>query len=209
LWFLWPSIGAPEVGVVLEPIVFLGEYILDGRNRYEIARELGIEYPRVEFQGTDPLAFVVSKNLKRRDLTSSQRAAIALDIEKEEAKAAKIRQEASRAKPGEQVGQVVATFPPPVAETAKPVTVATNGKARDKAAASVGTSARYVQDAKAIEQADPALLAEVKTGEKTIPQAKKELKRRAAVETAAEITQNNSPFKGRLPGDGYSGSTMR
>src|SRR5690606_27797801 len=50
---------------VRDPIVFLGGKILDGRNRYYAARELLIEYPRVEYEGDDPLGFVVSKNLHR------------------------------------------------------------------------------------------------------------------------------------------------
>ena len=59
---------------VREPIVFLDGAILDGRNRYMCARELLIEYPRVEFDGEDPLGFVISHNLHRRHLTESQRA---------------------------------------------------------------------------------------------------------------------------------------
>lgn len=62
---------------VLEPIVFLDGAILDGRNRYMAARELGIEYPRVEYEGTDPLGFVIAKNLARRHLSESQRAIVA------------------------------------------------------------------------------------------------------------------------------------
>jgi len=65
---------------VLEPIVFLGEYVLDGRNRYLAARELGIEYPRVEYVGDDPLGFVISRNLARRHLDTSQRAMAAKRI---------------------------------------------------------------------------------------------------------------------------------
>lgn len=65
---------------VREPIVFLDGAILDGRNRYMCARELGIEYPRVEFAGIDPLAFVISHNLHRRHLTESQRASIAARV---------------------------------------------------------------------------------------------------------------------------------
>ena len=38
---------------VLEPIVFFEGQILDGRNRYMAARDLGIEYPRVEYRGDD------------------------------------------------------------------------------------------------------------------------------------------------------------
>jgi ParB-like chromosome segregation protein Spo0J len=62
---------------VREPVVFLGDAILDGRNRYMCARELGLPYPRREFNPEvdgDPLAFVISLNLARRHLTESQRA---------------------------------------------------------------------------------------------------------------------------------------
>lgn len=70
---------------VREPIVFLGDHVLDGRNRYQCARDLGIEYPRREFgsqesDGADPLAFVISHNLTRRHLTESQRASAAARI---------------------------------------------------------------------------------------------------------------------------------
>jgi ParB-like chromosome segregation protein Spo0J len=67
---------------VLEPIVFIGDAILDGRNRYVAARELGIEYPRVEYEGDDPLGFVLSKNLARRHLTESQRGMVAARLAK-------------------------------------------------------------------------------------------------------------------------------
>ncbi|GAB4351425.1 MAG: hypothetical protein Kow0026_08480 [Oricola sp.] len=65
---------------VQEPIVFLDGLILDGRNRYLAARECGIEYPRVEYRGEDPLGFVISANLKRRHLTESQRAMLAKKV---------------------------------------------------------------------------------------------------------------------------------
>lgn len=65
---------------VREPVVFLGDAILDGRNRYMCARDLGIEYPRVEYDGADPLGFVISHNLHRRHLTESQRASVAAKV---------------------------------------------------------------------------------------------------------------------------------
>lgn len=67
---------------VLEPVVFLDGYILDGRNRYAAARELGIDYPRVEYRGDDPLGYVISLNLRRRHLTESQRAIAASKLAK-------------------------------------------------------------------------------------------------------------------------------
>ena len=67
---------------VIEPVVFLGGAILDGRNRYMAARDLKIEYPRVEFEGDDPLAFVLAKNLSRRHLNDRQRADVAAKLAK-------------------------------------------------------------------------------------------------------------------------------
>lgn len=70
-----------ERGIV-EPIVFLDSQVLDGRNRYMAARKLGIEYPRVDYTGDDPVGFVLSKNLMRRHLTTGQRAMVATKIAK-------------------------------------------------------------------------------------------------------------------------------
>ena len=46
--------------------------ILDGRNRAKACQELGIEPKYVEYEGNDPVGFVLSKNLHRRQLTQSQ-----------------------------------------------------------------------------------------------------------------------------------------
>lgn len=67
---------------VREPIVLFEGQILDGRNRYHAAREIGCEYPVAEYVGPDPLGYVVSLNLKRRHLTESQRAMVAAKIAK-------------------------------------------------------------------------------------------------------------------------------
>jgi N6-adenosine-specific RNA methylase IME4 len=65
-----------------EPVVTLGGHVLDGRNRQAALAELGLdpEGMYVEFDGDDPLAFVLSKNLSRRHLSVSQRAAIAAQL---------------------------------------------------------------------------------------------------------------------------------
>jgi ParB-like chromosome segregation protein Spo0J len=64
---------------LLEPIMFYQDKILDGRNRYKACRELGIRAMLHDFGGDDAeaLAFVISKNLMRRQLTASQRAMVA------------------------------------------------------------------------------------------------------------------------------------
>lgn len=66
---------------IREPIVFFENQILDGRNRYMAARDLGIDYPRTEYSGDDPLGYVISLNLRRRHLTESQRAMVAKRLE--------------------------------------------------------------------------------------------------------------------------------
>jgi hypothetical protein len=56
----------------LEPIVLHEGKILDGNNRYLACREVGFEPKAVNFDGTDPYAFVLSKNSKRRHLKRNE-----------------------------------------------------------------------------------------------------------------------------------------
>jgi len=65
---------------LLTPITLYEGKILDGRNRYLACQMLNIEPDYVEFDGKDPLPFVVSRNLCRRHLSESQRAMVAATI---------------------------------------------------------------------------------------------------------------------------------
>jgi ParB-like chromosome segregation protein Spo0J len=61
-----------------EPIWTYQGRIIDGRNRYRVCQELGITAPTQEWAGPGTVVeFVISKNLRRRDLSASQRAMIA------------------------------------------------------------------------------------------------------------------------------------
>lgn len=129
---------------VLEPIVFLDGAILDGRNRYMAAREAGVEYPRVEYTGDDPLGFVISHNLKRRHLDASQRAMVA-------SKLAKMPQGARTDL------QPSANLP----EVSQP-----------QAAAMLNVSERSLRTAKTVqEQGAPELIEAVETGEASVSAA--------------------------------------
>jgi hypothetical protein len=61
----------------LEPIWLYEDKVLDGRNRYLQCIRVGIEPTLRPYLGDDPLAFVISLNLKRRHLDESQRAIVA------------------------------------------------------------------------------------------------------------------------------------
>ncbi len=65
---------------VREPIVIYQNKILDGRNRYRAAIAAGVEARLIEYDGDDPLAYVISLNLKRRHLDELQRAMVAARI---------------------------------------------------------------------------------------------------------------------------------
>jgi N6-adenosine-specific RNA methylase IME4 len=143
-----------------EPIWLLDGQIIDGRNRWQACRDLGIQPITRNYTGaTDTaslIAFVVSLNLKRRHLNSGQLAIVALDIEKTLAQANPPGRPS-----GEEMCQRIDTFTAPL------------GRNAEQAAAIVGTNRRYVSDAKNIAQQAPDLLNEVRTGAITLPEAKK------------------------------------
>lgn len=64
----------------VEPILLLEGKVLDGRNRQAACGLAGVKPIYAEFGGSDPLSFVLSKNLHRRHLSESQRAIAAAMI---------------------------------------------------------------------------------------------------------------------------------
>src|SRR2546430_11330971 len=74
---------------LIEPVWTYEGQILDGRNRYRACKLAGVKPRYQEYEGDTPLQFVISKNIQRRDMTSWQRAFVALEalpVYQEEAK---------------------------------------------------------------------------------------------------------------------------
>ncbi len=154
---------------LLEPIVLLGGLVLDGRNRLRACEAAGVEPSFIEWDGSgDPAVWVLSKNLKRRHLSTSQRAMVAAKLLGYYAGEARERQ---RANGGDRKSQV-ANLPPAI-EAGAPE----KSKARDDAARDLNVSPRTVEHAATvIERGIPELAAAVERGA-------------VAVSAAAEATQ--------------------
>jgi N6-adenosine-specific RNA methylase IME4 len=63
-----------------EPIVVYEDKVLDGRNRLRACTAAGVEPTFTAYTGDDPVAYVVSLNLRRRHLNESQRAMVAAKL---------------------------------------------------------------------------------------------------------------------------------
>lgn len=134
---------------LLEPIVVHEGKVLDGRNRLRACELAGVEPMFVEWDadGVSPVEWVVSRNLKRRHLTTAQRAALALDLLPHLEAEAKERQGART-----DLGNI-----PPRAEE--------SGEAAEKAATLVGVGRSTVAAAKAIQKRAPEVVDAMRSGE--------------------------------------------
>lgn len=163
-----------------EQIIRFEGKILDGRNRYTACQLAGVQPSIWDFKGSreEALQYVWSQNFHRRHLTSSQRAACVVIYERANAglieatkAAAKERQREGKGQDGSGGRGKKKTLPKDLGKVND-----THAKETDaKIAESHGTNRQYVADARKIEQARPELIKQVQLGEKTVPQAKREV----------------------------------
>jgi ParB-like nuclease family protein len=140
-----------------EAIVVHEGQVLDGRNRLAACKLAEVEPHYREFDGDDPIAYVLSANVHRRHLTTGQRAMVAVAMLPElEARARGrqgVRTDLRAGSPGSQNGH----------------------RARDEAARLVGASPRSVGDAKRLATEAPELAAEVRAGARSLNDAMSQL----------------------------------
>jgi N6-adenosine-specific RNA methylase IME4 len=129
-----------------EPIVLAAGAVLDGRNRLRACQLAGVQPQFRTYEGDHPTSYVISTNLKRRHLSASQRAAVAVEALPELEREAKERQRQSEGRSQKGMGLI------PQVE---------KGPARDHAA-------------KAIKERDPAAFEQVRSGQKTITEVKRQ-----------------------------------
>lgn len=140
---------------LLNPIMTYNNEIVDGRHRYKACIELGIEPRFIEWTGEGDLTTIVlSLNLKRRHLTASQKACIAVGLMDYWEKKAKENMSAGGG--DRKSGSALVRNP-----IIKPIDTA------KKVAETMDTGERYVQEAKRLQAEAPDKFEQVKAGEKT------------------------------------------
>jgi ParB-like chromosome segregation protein Spo0J len=158
---------------VREPALVVDGMIADGRNRWRACEALGIACPTVQYDpavhGDSLIQYVLDKNLRRRQLTVSQRAVVATNaLPMIEAETKRVANDSRRSAASDRhetpnKNQSVANLPP-------------TPRSRDIAAAAVGVSGRMVGLAKAVKQASPEIAEKVARGEVTLNAAVKQVK---------------------------------
>lgn len=136
------------------PITLFDNQILDGRNRYKACEIAGVAPRFKDFNGDgDPLDFVISANVHRRQLTPSQRAMVAAKIAN--LKHGQKKADAPRGASAEAVSQT-------------------------EAAEQLDVGRRSVQRAAhVLKEAEPADIKAVESGEKTVNEIAKKVKAKA------------------------------
>jgi N6-adenosine-specific RNA methylase IME4/ParB-like chromosome segregation protein Spo0J len=148
--------------------------VLDGHHRLRIADSLGVECPRNVLNGLteeQKIHHAATMNVARRQMDSSQKAALAVNVEERLAVLRRI------GRPPKENGGNVSTV---------------SGRARDEAAELVGTNPRYVSDAKKLKAETPDVFQRVAAGELTIPQAKVEVNRRQRLQVQQQRVERPS-----------------
>ncbi len=156
---------------------------IDGRNRSAACARLGIE-PAVriltdEDIGPSITSYIISINVARRNLSSSQAAMVGVEL-KDQFRMENERRRLEGSKRGGQIAKAMCAGVPLLEIFPEGHFAENRGKtdtfSREQAARAVGSNGRYVQDAENINALCPSLGKMVLAGSLTIPQAKAALK---------------------------------
>jgi hypothetical protein len=174
---------------LVDPIVLLGGLILDGRNRLAACGIAGVEPRFTTIEDVEsPTLYVISKNLHRRHLTTSQRAAIAAEIMPMLRAEAKERQAEGGRHGGAIAGQGRPKSDRVLMESPEAYSPSeSKGNTRDIAGKAVGVAGCTVQRAATVKDADPEEFERVKRGEITVEAAYR------------KVTQSTTPEPDKAP----------
>ena len=172
---IFPMLNAEELDALAldikanglqQPIVMWEGLLLDGRNRLAACAICGVEPSFKQYEGNSPVTFVISANIKRRQLDASQRACVAVEIEPMFAVEAKKRYDETVGRPSKQSEANL----PQIKSKRK-------DQARDHAAKVVSVSPRMMQYAKEIEVKNPEAFERIKAGTIKVSEVQQEMKK--------------------------------
>ncbi len=183
------------------PIYTYHGEILDGWNRYRACDELKIQPVYHEFAGTDAqaLKFVMRTN-KRRNLNSSQWAAIAVEAEEMVSAIKEKVEKERREKQSEKLTETheKGLFGVCDKKLSQPLRNEHENSTPTKLASVFNTNRTYINEASRLRYDKPEIFEQVKRGEKTISQAKKEvtrIEREIAIKDRAAELKNITEFE--------------
>ena len=149
---------------LLYPVEVLDGKILDGRRRWLACKRAGVEADIVEVNPDDPVDYVVSLNLRRRQLTKSQAAACAARADKLREKYEKDAKERQK--------EHGSTAPGKPKNTSGQLSLSVSGRSRDQIAEAFGVSGKTVDRVrKAIRDGIPELAKAIEAGQITANKA--------------------------------------
>ena len=155
-----------------QPIYTYDGGILDGWNRYKVCMEVGVIPVYKEFSGTDidAINYVMRTN-KRRNLTSSQWAAVAVDADEI---VAAIKAETERQRREKQAANAANQYTEPSDNKLSQPKNEHQNSVPTKLATNFNTNRTYVNEAARLKEQKPEIFEQVKNGQKTLTQVKKE-----------------------------------
>jgi N6-adenosine-specific RNA methylase IME4 len=167
------------------PIMMYQGNILDGWNRYSACKHIGIDAKFTEFEGLDneAISYTMRTN-KRRNLSSSQWAAVAVQAEEILQAISNAVEFERRSKQSESLAESheFGSFGNGVSDNKLSDTKNEHEhKASTKVAGVFNTNRTYVTEAKKLKTENPVAFEQVLNGEKTITEVKKEQKIEARV----------------------------
>jgi hypothetical protein len=177
-----------------DPIWTYEGQVIDGRHRYKACHMLGRVPLTREWDGNGSLtAFVVSLNLHRRHLDTSQRAGVAVAVKEG------LEEEGRRRK--SEAGVVAAAKRWVPANLPEPMEDDNDDgwESRDEAARLLNVSPRMVTDAEFVKDHDPDAFEDVKAGRVTVHAAKKAITGTTTRTTRVEVLEATAVYLDSQP----------
>jgi ParB-like chromosome segregation protein Spo0J len=162
-------------GLIHAILVDEHDVLLDGRNRLKACKLAGVEPRFTVWRGGSIVARVISENLKRRHLTKTQQAALAVELKPLLAAEAAQRMRAGKA-----------SDPTPKVEEGRKRAALANEAAAQAGKLAGGVGRTYVLQAEKVRAASPATFERLKAGSLTLADARKEVVREHRQRTEAE-----------------------